>query len=237
MKPKVLIIMPAYNESESIAGAISAVQPLNLDIIVVNDGSTDTTSKDARKCGIPVLELPVNLGVGGAMQTGYRYALSSGYDIAIQFDADGQHNADYLRELAAILEEGGVDLAIGSRYAKRNQRGFRSTVMRRIGIRFFAWLIRRFTHERITDPTSGFRAANRKAISLFAQSYPHDYPEPESLVLAHNHGLRIREIPVEMFDRQGGSSTIKILDTVFYMVKVTTAIILETMRRKNRIRL
>jgi glycosyltransferase involved in cell wall biosynthesis len=218
-------------------GAISAVQPLNVDIIVVNDGSTDTTSEDARRCGIPVLELPVNLGVGGAMQTGYRYARTRGYDIAIQFDADGQHNADYLRELAAVLEEGKADIAIGSRYAEGNQRGFRSTIMRRIGIRFFAWLIRIFTRERITDPTSGFRAANRKAISLFAQSYPHDYPEPESLVLAHNHGLRIREIPVEMFDRQGGSSTIKILDTVFYMVKVTTAILLETMRRKNRIRL
>ena len=171
------------------------------------------------------------------MQTGYKYALSNGYDIAIQFDADGQHNADYIPKIVAVLKEGKGDLVIGSRYVERNQQGFRSTFMRRVGIRFLAWLIRRLTHKQITDPTSGFRAANKKAISLFAQSYPQDYPEPESLVLVHNHGLQFYEVPVEMFDRQGGNSTIRLLDTVLYMVKVTTAIILETVREKNRMRL
>lgn len=235
--PKVLIIIPAYNESECIRSTIESIQTTNIDIIVVNDGSTDTTSEEARRCGILVLELPENLGVGGAMQTGFRYASSNGYEIAIQFDADGQHNPECIPKLVAMIRNGKCDLAIGSRYIVQNQQGFQSTFMRRVGIRFIASLIRMLTWKRITDPTSGFRAMNEKVINLFAQSYPQDYPEPESVVLAHNHGLKIHEIPVEMFVRQGGNSKIRLLDTVIYMVKVSTAIVLEAIRQKNRIRL
>jgi glycosyltransferase involved in cell wall biosynthesis len=234
--PKIIIIIPAYNESACIRNTIAAVQSTGLkDIIVVNDGSADSTSKIAGECGAMVLDLPENLGIGGAMQTGYKYAWTYGYDVAVQFDADGQHNADYIPALVSALMTEDADIVIGSRYVGQDRRGFKSTFMRRIGIRFISMLLRGLTNIRILDPTSGFRAVNRKAISLFAQSYPQDYPEPETVVLANNHGLKFHEIPVEMFKRQGGNSTIAFHDTYKYMIQVTASIFFEMIRKKNRI--
>jgi glycosyltransferase involved in cell wall biosynthesis len=222
---KVLVIIPAYNEEASLPEVIGRVRQRlsQADILVVNDGSSDATAELARQAGARVLNLAFNLGIGVAMQTGYQYAARKGYDIAVQVDADGQHDpADVHKLLAPLLAGQPADIVVGSRFLRAA--GFKSTVFRQTGIAIFARLLVTFFGKTITDATSGFRAVNRRAIELFARDYPTDYPEVEALALAHRHGLTIREVPVAMGPRQYGRSSITPLRSVYYMVKVTLAL-------------
>ena len=175
------------------------------------------------------MNLPINLGIGGAVQTGYRYALENGYDIAVQMDGDGQHDAAYLGEMARVLEEEKLNMVIGSRFIEKE--GFQSSAARRLGIGYFSWLIKLVTGVRITDPTSGMRMADREVIGLFAGDYPKDYPEPESVVTILKMGRRVREIPVQMRAREGGVSSISSMKAVYYMVKVSIAVLIAAWRR------
>ena len=174
------------------------------------------------------MNLPINLGIGGAVQTGYIYARDNGYDIAVQMDGDGQHDAGFIQEMAAHLEQNNADLVIGSRFIKKE--GFQSSRLRRAGILYFTWLIKLCTGHTITDPTSGYRMAGRRVIEMFAQDYPKDYPEPETVVKILRHGFQVEEIPVIMRERQGGVSSISMIKSVYYMLKVTLAILIERMR-------
>lgn len=200
--------------------------------LVVNDGSRDKTLEICRKHNLNVLNLPRNLGIGGAVQAGHMYALEHDYDIDIQFDGDGQHDAAYLGALVNAVEQG-ADIAIGSRYLE-NTGGFKSTFMRRMGITWLSTWIRLFRKQTITDPTSGFRACGRHAIELFCTSYPYDYPEPESIVTALGHGLTVREVPVVMHERQGGQSSISPLKGAYYMIKVTLAIAISALSNRPK---
>ena len=221
-EPRVLVIIPAYNEEENIVATVSNVVAAGYDYIVVNDGSKDRTLALCREQGIRVLDLPQNLGIGGAVQAGHKFAQRYGYDIDIQFDGDGQHDAAYLSQLVSCVCEG-ADLAIGSRFLEETE-GFKSTFMRRMGKTWLSGFLRLFAGIRVTDPTSGFRACNRRAIDLFCSYYPIDYPEPESIAVAARRGLNVREIPVVMHERQGGTSSINALSSVYYMIKVSLAI-------------
>ena len=227
---KKLIIIPAYNEEKNILNLIVSIQQEvpDYDYIVINDSSNDGTRRILEENDCNYIDLPVNLGIGGAVQSGYRYARKYGYDIAVQIDADGQHDIRYLKEMEKQLEENAVDMVIGSRFI--NKDGFRSTQIRRIGIKYFSFLIHLCTGKRITDPTSGQRMAGRKIIARFAEDYPRDYPEPETVVMALRQGYKIKEIPVVMHERNGGMSSIKRLTAIYYMVKVTMAILMETTR-------
>lgn len=220
--PRVLVIIPAYNERESILSTVDGIRSLGYDYVVVNDGSTDDTLTICRKNGINVLDLPQNLGIGGAVQAGHKYAQRFGYDIDIQVDGDGQHDPSFIPQLISLIEQG-ADLAVGSRFLEKTD-GFQSTLMRRVGITWLSMLLRVFTGERLTDPTSGFRACNKRAINLFCKSYPNDYPEPESIAHAIRVGLSVRECPVSMRERQGGVSSIGPLSSIYYMIKVSLAI-------------
>ncbi|MGE5473692.1 MAG: glycosyltransferase family 2 protein [Ignavibacteriales bacterium] len=227
---KIIVIIPAYNEEKSIKeviGKIMASIPY-ADILVVNDGSKDQTAKMAREAGAFVIELPFNLGIGGAMQTGYLYAKQNGYDIAIQCDGDGQHDPIYIEELIKPIIEGNADMVVGSRYLQKTL--YKSKLMRRIGILFFSGIVSMLIGKKITDPTSGFRAVNEKIIEYFARKYPSDYPEVDVLVRLNNHKFRISEIPVEMKARQGGKSSITPLKSIYYMSKVSLAIIVNSIR-------
>jgi glycosyltransferase involved in cell wall biosynthesis len=231
MKKKVLVIIPAYNEEGSLEKVVREVRThlSQADILVVSDGSTDRTSEKARASGATVLELPFNLGIGGAMQAGYRYAYEKGYDIAIQVDADGQHDPKEIRRLLDALETKGADVVIGSRFIGDSE--YKSSFMRRIGISIFSRVISIIVRQRITDPTSGFRAGNRRAIQLFSSDYPQDYPEPEVLVLLHQCRLKMGEVPVEMSERHSGESSITKIRSVYYMVKVLLAIFVDCFKK------
>ena len=220
-KEKILVIIPAYNEEGSIGKVIDEVshQLPQADILVVNDGSTDETGSIARGKGVLILEHPYNMGIGATMQTGFLYALQNGYNFAVQVDGDGQHDPEYLSELMIPLLKGEVDLVIGSRYL--GEKGHKSSTPRRIGTRLLSILNSILTGSRITDPTSGFRAFNEKVIDFFSKEYPSDYPEAESLILLHKKGYTLKEIPVPMRKRQGGTSSINFLSSIYYMVKVT----------------
>lgn len=232
---KVLVIIPAYNESESIAKVVDDIRSnVDYDFVVINDGSRDDTVSICRNLGVAVVDLPLNLGIGGAVQTGYKYAHRNGYDVAIQFDGDGQHDARYLGRLVDALSEKKANLVIGSRFVDKGEEGFKSTLMRRIGIRWLSSFIRLFSGMRITDPTSGFRAADKSAIAFFCESYPIDYPEPESIVALHSAGLSVAEVPVSMRERQGGSSSIKALSSIYYMIKVSLAVAIQSSRREKK---
>lgn len=226
---RVLIVIPAYNEQESIVSVVESVVKAGYDYVVINDGSKDDTLEVCREHGFNVIDLPQNLGIGGAVQTGHLYAHELGYDVDVQIDGDGQHDISYVPHLLEGIEAG-YDLVIGSRFVEQSD-GFQSTALRRFGIGWLRRCIRRATGLTITDSTSGFRASGRRAIELFSRRYPCDYPEPESIVLAHNCGLRICEVPVSMRERQGGASSIGILSSAYYMIKVTLAIIIEGMDR------
>lgn len=221
---KVLIIIPAYNEDKNLEKLFGEIINVNndYDIIVINDCSRDNTSQKCRENNIAVIDLPVNLGIGGAVQTGYKYAYYNGYDIAVQVDGDGQHNPKYIKDIVSEIEKG-VDLCIGSRFIQ--YKGFQSTFMRRIGIKYFISLIKLFTGFNITDPTSGFRACNRNVIKNFVDYYPYDYPEPETLVLLRKMNYKIKEVPVIMNERAEGRSSINKLKSIYYMIKVTVAIL------------
>lgn len=227
---KKLIIIPAYNESASIEKTVLNIQENapTFDYIVVNDCSTDNTLAICREKGFPVLDLPMNLGIGGAVQTGYLYAYENGYDAAVQVDGDGQHDPAFLNEMAVYLEEHDLDMVIGSRFIEKE--GFQSSRARRMGIVYFSRLIKMMTGKVVTDPTSGLRMAGKKVIRNFAENYPKDYPEPESVVSILRKGMKVKEIPVVMKERQGGVSSISMSKSIYYMVKVTLAILIERIR-------
>lgn len=226
---RILAIIPAYNEEESILKVVEDLErnAPYADYIVLNDGSTDGTRAVLEESGIPHIDLIRNLGIGGAVQTGYKYALEQGYDIAVQFDGDGQHCAEYISSLIAPIQEGEADLVIGSRF-KGDTGGFKSSAMRRLGITILSNVLKMASTNKIEDVTSGFRAAGKRAIELFATYYPDDYPEPESLALVARKGLKLAEVPVSMRERLGGESSIKRMDSVYYMIKVTFAILIQT---------
>lgn len=217
---KVLIIIPAYNEEDSIEKTVeSVIQNSSYDYIVINDGSKDRTPQILNECQFNCLHLPVNMGIGASMQTGYKYAYRHHYDYAIQLDADGQHDPKDLDKLVAEIKKSQYDLVIGSRFVEKSS--YKGSVSRRIGIYYFYLLIRLLTGNKITDPTSGYRIVNRKIIKEFSQYYPIDYPEVEILVSMARKKYRIKEISVEMKNRQGGVSSINFMRSVYYMLKVT----------------
>jgi glycosyltransferase involved in cell wall biosynthesis len=225
---RVLAIVPAFNEERSLPSVVDGLArlPVPVDVCVVDDGSTDGTAALARSLGAVVLSLPVNLGIGGAVQAGYLWARDHGYDAAVQVDGDGQHDTSYLPALVDEVASGRADLAVGSRFSgPRLPGGFRSTWSRRIGIRYLSAMLRLRCGARITDPTSGFRAAGRRAIDLFARAYPPDYPEPESIAVAARAGLRVREIPVRMAERAHGESSIGLGRSFYYLLKVSLALV------------
>ena len=228
---KCLVIIPAYNEADNIVDTVNSVIASGFDYVVVNDGSLDSTLEICRDNGFNVLDLPQNLGIGGAVQAGHKYAKRHGYDIDIQFDGDGQHDASYLPLLVQEVENG-HDIAVGSRFIQEND-GFQSTFMRRVGIKWLSFWIKLLTGKKIYDPTSGFRACGKRAIAMFSAHYPIDYPEPDSLAHAIKRGLSINEIPVEMHERQGGTSSIGGFSSVYYMIKVSLAILIACFVRKT----
>ena len=230
-KKRILVIIPAYNEEGSVGKVVEEVHThlSQAEVLVVNDGSTDLTSEIAKSKGAIVLDLPFNLGIGGAMQAGYQYAYEKGYDIAIQVDGDGQHDPKEIDKLLKTLEEKKIDMAIGSRFI--GDLGYKSSTMRRIGISIFSQVISMIVRQRITDPTSGFRASNRKAIQLFASNYPQDYPEPEVVILFHQCHLKMEEVPVGMSERYSGESSITKIKSIYYMVKVLLAIFVDCFKK------
>ncbi len=231
IKLRKLVIIPAYNESASIVNTVNDINKNapDFDYVVINDHSKDNTLQVCKDAGLNVIDLPLNLGIGGAVQTGYLYACQNGYDIAVQFDGDGQHDAKYLNEMAETLVKEQADMVIGSRFIEKE--GFQSSFTRRLGIRYFTFLIKILTGQKITDPTSGYRMCNRKIIELFAGNYPKDYPEPETTTWILRKKLKVLEIPVIMRAREEGVSSISFKKSFYYMFKVTMAIIIERTRR------
>ncbi|HGK7936301.1 TPA: glycosyltransferase family 2 protein [Streptococcus pyogenes] len=222
---KKLIIVPAYNESSNIVNTIRTIESdaPDFDYIIIDDCSTDNTLAICQKQGFNVISLPINLGIGGAVQTGYRYAQRCGYDVAVQVDGDGQHNPCYLEKMVEVLVQSSVNMVIGSRFITKE--GFQSSFARRIGIKYFTWLIALLTGKKITDATSGLRLIDRSLIERFANHYPDDYPEPETVVDVLVSHFKVKEIPVVMNERQGGVSSISLTKSVYYMIKVTLAIL------------
>ena len=231
---KNLIIIPAFNEQECIKDTVEMIrrEAPDFDYVVINDHSTDNTLNILKQNQINYINLPANLGIGGAVQTGYLYAYENGYDTAVQVDADGQHDPKYLSMMLDTMKKENADMIIGSRFIEN--KGFQSTFARRIGITDFTKLIHMLTGTTITDPTSGLRMGNRKVIELFAKDYPRDYPEPESIVALLKRGMKIKEVPVMMRERQGGVSSINLKKSVYYMVKVTMAILIENHRQGGK---
>jgi len=231
IEKKVLVIIPAYNEEGAVGKVVESVKTYlpGADALVVNDGSSDRTPEKAEASGAIVLNLPFNLGIGGAMQSGYKYAFEKGYDVAVQVDGDGQHDPKEIPKLLKALEEKEVDMVIGSRFIGDSE--FKSSMMRRVGISIFSKVISLIVRQKITDPTSGFRAANRKTIQLFTIHYPQDYPEPEALVLLHKSGHKMGEVPIMMSHRVAGESSITKLKSVYYMVKVLLAIFVDCFKK------
>lgn len=221
---KRLIIIPAFNEAENLPKVISSIEGLqqDFDYVVINDGSTDNTRDLCEKDNLTVVNLPINSGIGVAVQTGYKYALYNDYDIAIQIDGDGQHDVSYLKEIIEPLEKDEADVVIGSRFIERQ--GFQSSGTRRMGIKLLSFFICICTGVRVKDVTSGFRAVNKRFIQVFAEDYSKDYPEPEAIVTAKMYGGRIIEMPVVMKEREAGRSSITLWKSVYYMIKVTLAI-------------
>jgi glycosyltransferase involved in cell wall biosynthesis len=236
---KVCVIVPAYNEQENIATVLQDIYSVdkNYVIAVIDDGSHDRTAKAAHEAGIAkVISLPCNLGIGGAVQTGFKYASANGFDIAVQFDGDGQHIAIEIQKLLGPIMKDEADVVIGSRFLHKNQQGFRSTFMRRMGIKVFEIICKIFTGKRISDCTSGFRAYNRKAIEMLADNYPTDFPEPEAVILLRQNNFRIKEIAVEMRERVHGVSSIGSLKSIYYMAKVILSMSMAKIRPPFKIR-
>jgi len=230
--PRVLIIIPAHNEAASIAGVIDDINMHlpDADILVVDDGSSDKTGAIAIRSGAEMVQMPFNLGIGSTVQTGFIYAQKEGYDIAVQVDGDGQHDASQLPALLAPIIDDEDDLVVGSRYLAKTD--YVGSTSRRTGTAIFSKLLSLLLGQRVTDATSGFRAMNRELINLFADDYPRDYPEVEALLLAHVARLRIKEIPVKMRQRSGGSSSINYFRSLYYMVKVFLALLVGASRRR-----
>lgn len=230
--PKVLLIIPAYNEEKNILTVYKNICDYNkkaktkLDVVFINDGSIDATEKILCENNINHIKLIQNLGIGGAVQTGYKYALYNDYDIAIQFDGDGQHNVNYVEALIKPILEENVDMAIGSRFIDSSSSEFKSSFLRRVGIKLISSCIHFKTRVRIYDTTSGFRASNKNAIAMFAIHYPLEYPEPISSVDVILSGMKIKEVPVSMNERLAGKSSINSWKNIYYMVNVVLSILL-----------
>jgi glycosyltransferase involved in cell wall biosynthesis len=220
---RVLAVIPAYNEEQTIAAVISEINEHLPDakIIVIDDSSTDTTLQAAEELGVAVIRLPINLGIGGAVQTGFLYAAQHGWDYVLQIDGDGQHPASEAHKILDIVTSGEADVAVGSRFLERG--GSRSTASRRLGIRLLRYMSRMTSGVSIMDCTSGFRAYNRRAVAFLEDFYPSDYPEVETITRLARNGFRIAEVSVTMRERQGGRSSIKLTGALYYMVKVTLA--------------
>lgn len=231
---KVLLIVPAFNEEKSIVKTIDSILKTNLDYIIINDGSTDETSHIISSKQYNHINLPVNLGIGGAVQTGYKYAALHDYDIAVQVDADGQHNIEYLDDLIQPIIDKKANLVIGSSFIDKSIKNQRSSKIRRLGIKFLSGTIKLFSGKRIYDPTSGFRAADRSIIELFANSYPLEYPEPISNyeIIRSNH-YKIKEVPVKMNKRQAGRSSIHSWKSIYAAINVFLSIIILTLGRSK----
>ena len=227
---KILAIVPAYNEEQSVSDVVIKIKLYmpEADILVINDGSIDATSERATDAGAKVINVPFNLGIGGAMQTGYLYAKRNNYDIAVQVDADGQHDPAYIKDLIKPIMLNKADMVIGSRFIEETS--YRPSVFRKIGIKFFSALVRFLSNRNIADPTSGFRAVNREIIKYFSEYYPVDYPEVDVLIKLFRKGYRIIEIPVEMEERKKGRSSITPLRSVYYMIKVTLCLFMESLK-------
>ena len=234
-KIKRLVIIPAFNEEKNIKLVLEELRAYvpNMDLLVINDCSTDNTRKVLIDMGATFIDLPCNLGIGGAVQTGYCYALEHNYDIAVQFDGDGQHMAEYINSLILPIESNEADVVIGSRFIEKE--GFQSSALRRVGIGFLSKLIRLLTGIKVWDVTSGMRAVNRKMIDFYTKNYAQDFPEPEALLLAGLKGSAVSEVPVKMRERLNGSSSIRSFTSAYYMVKVSLALILSWifLRRKD----
>ncbi len=233
---KILLIIPAYNEQDNIKQTISKIENFSKEIeyIVINDGSTDNTETILSENNIKHITLINNLGIGGAVQTGYKYAYQNNYDIAIQFDGDGQHDVNYISNICEPLINRQADMCIGTRYLDKSSSEFQSTFMRRLGSNIISTFIKIFAGKKITDPTSGFRAVNKKIIEEFAKNYPTEYPEPESTVSLLVSGYNVTEVPVSMNERTGGVSSIRLWKSVDYMVKVVLAIIVDSISFRKR---
>lgn len=233
-EPRVLVIVPAYNEALTLPTLIqklTAQYPF-YDIAVIDDGSKDDTANAVRGTGARLISLACNLGIGGAMQTGFRIARDEGYDVTVQVDGDGQHPPDQVHTIVNALLQSGSDITIGSRFLAET--GFRSTALRRIGIRFFSGWLSLICGMRITDATSSFRAHSSLAIRLFADEYAEDYPEVEAVLVAYRAGLRVSEVPVLMSARLAGTSSIGALRSVGYVIKVSLSILMQSIRRARR---
>lgn len=233
-----LAIVPAYNEGESIARTVEEIRRYasDFDVLVIDDGSTDRTAANAAAASAGVLRLPFNVGIGGAMQSGYIYALEQGYEVAVQVGGDGQHDPRYIHLfLSQLEEEPGLNMVTGSRFLEPEDGGDRSSAPRRAGIRIFARVVSLVTGKQVTDPTSGFRMIDRLGIELFARDYPQDYPEVEAIMLMHAHRLRSREVPVRMRPRTSGVSSISSAQPIYYVVKVLLAIFVTLFRAKPQV--
>ena len=237
---KILVIIPCYNEAENIARVVKNLQavaarqalPGTVDYLVVNDCSTDESAAICASEGFSYISLPVNLGIGGGVQSGYLYAAQNGYDIAVQMDGDGQHDPAYLASVVGPVARGEVDMCVGSRFITKE--GFQTSAMRRAGIRLLSGLIRLLCGVRVLDVTSGFRATGRRLTEFFARNYAQDYPEPEAIISAVLNGFRVGEAPVVMAERMGGTSSINPLRSVYYMVKVSIALVVYRLTRPRR---
>jgi glycosyltransferase involved in cell wall biosynthesis len=226
-----IAIVPAYNEERNVGRVLDELRALDpgLDVVVVSDGSADRTAEVAASRGAHVITLPFNLGIGGAVQTGFRHAWEEGYELAVRLDGDGQHDPQELRALVAPVVAGEADLAVGSRFVSGG--GYRSSAARRIGIRILARVVSVIARQRLTDTTSGFQACNRRAIAVYAADLPHDYPEVEGMVMAIKHRIRLVEVPVTMREREHGRSSIGALASIYYMVKILLALFVDLFRR------
>lgn len=235
---KILIIIPAYNEEQSIASVIEKLKEdsrnlaYKVDYIVINDCSKDETLEVLQGMDANYISLPINLGIGGGVQTGYKYALRNGYDVAVQIDGDGQHDTAYLEDVIRPIAEDRADIVIGSRFI--DKKGFQSSCARRLGINFLSALIKICCNAEVLDATSGFRAVNQKYVALYAAEYPVDYPEPEAIVQASLDGARIEEVPVVMRKRETGTSSISSWKSLYYMIKVSLAIAICRLSNKRR---
>ena len=229
---RIVAIVPAFNEAGAIGGVVDAIMAADsaYDVVVIDDGSGDATGEIARSHGAAVVTLPYNMGIGGSVQTGFMYALERGYETAVRLDGDGQHDPAELEKLLGPIRSGDADVVTGSRFVEGSG-GYRPPLSRRIGIVWFARIVSLLTRQRVTDTTSGFQALNRKGIALFARDYPSDYPEVEATVLVFKHRLRLVEVPVAMRERETGQSSITFIRSIYYVAKVTLALLIAMVRR------
>jgi glycosyltransferase involved in cell wall biosynthesis len=233
---RIVAVVPAYNEAAVIGRVVDEIRASDprIDVVVVDDASSDETATVAESHGATVLGLPFNVGIGGAVQTGFRYAVEHGYYLAVRLDGDGQHDACEIPRLLEPIERGEADLVIGSRFVEAGG-SYRPPFGRRIGIRIFARLVSLLGGQRVTDTTSGFLALDRVGIELFAREYPHDYPEVEATLVALRSGLRLAQVQVEMRERETGASSITFVRSLYYIVKVLLALLVSSLRRYPRL--